>query len=327
MKVVFRLVPSQVIGSLRLRHPPFKNVSRAPPSIMSVVDKRLKAQEECMTFVVHTGEIGETVRELETEIRCILSPYTYNKLRVTRKNKIRDFTEAAGDLQAKMMILLRNFSEKMVLSINRFPRGPTVHFDVLRFTLMKDIRDGFRDEDGNIGKAALFNKTQAGNAFPILEGFTDSDEDETLVGLFQGLFPSLDLATADLSIMKRAVLFSKGPDGVISIRHYTIDRRDTSKSIALQNIEKGKIKDLGNYQSIEEYFEKTQKAVPKKKNICTIGLREIGPRIDMKLDYVELNLFDGMKLQEQIKEKKRKFYEKQEEMKRMKPGLKIKSSK
>lgn len=293
----------------------------------SIVDKRLKAQEECMTFVVHTGEIGDTVKDLEMELRSVLSPYTFNKLKVSNKNKIRDFTEAANDLQAKMMILLRTLSDKMVLSINRFPRGPTAHFKVLKFTLMKDVRDGFRDEDGNLGKAALFNKTQAGVAFPILEGFSESDEDETLVGLFQGLFPALDMKTADLSTMKRAVLFSKQPDGVISIRHYSIEKRDTSKSVALQNIEKGKIGDLGNYQSIEEYVEKTQKAAPKKKNLTTIGLKEIGPRVDMKLDFVELNLFDGMKLQEQIKEKKRKFYEKQKEIKDAKPGPKIKPAK
>jgi ribosome biogenesis protein SSF1/2 len=276
-----------------------------------------------MTFVVHTGEIGDTVKDLELEIRSILSPYTFNKLKVSNKNKIRDFCEAANDLQAKMMILLRNLSDKMVLSINRFPRGPTAHFNVLRYTLMKDIRDGFRDEDGNLGKAALFNKTQAGTSFPILDGFSDSDEDETLVGLFQGLFPTLDLKTADLSSMKRAVLFSKAADGVISIRHYSIEKRDTNKSVALQNIEKGKVGDLGKYQSIEEYVEKTQKAAPKKRNLCTIGLKEIGPRIDMKLDFVELNLFDGMKLQEQIKEKKRKFYEKQKELKEMKQTTKI----
>ena len=270
--------------------------------------KQTKAPEDCMTFVVHTGEIGSTVQDLELDIRTILAPYTFDKLRVTPKNKIRDFTEAAGDLQAKMMILLRSQTDKLLLSINRFPRGPTLHFNVKRFTLIKDVRQGS-------DKAAIFHKTHPGTSFPILEGFGDSNEDQTMVGIFQGLFPTLDLNTSDLSNMKRAVLFSKGPDGLISIRHYAIEKRDPNKSVALSKIDSGKLADLGQYNSIEEYVEKTQKSAPKKKNLMTISLKEIGPRIDMKLDLVELNLFGGIKLQETIDKRKKKFAEKQKELK------------
>ena len=271
--------------------------------------KQTKAPEDCMTLVVHTGEIGSTVQDLELDIRTILAPYTFDKLRVTPKNKIRDFIEAAGDLQARMMILLRSQTDKLVLSINRFPRGPTVHFNVKRFTLIKDVRSGS-------DKAAVFHKTHPGTSFPILEGFSDSNEDQTMVGIFQGMFPSLDLQTSDLSNMKRAVLFSKGPDGIISVRHYSIEKRDPNKSAALAKIDSGKAGDLGQYNSIEEYIEKTQKEAPKKKkNLMTISLKEIGPRIDMKLELVELGLFDGIKLQETIDKRKKKLAEKQKGMK------------
>lgn len=263
--------------------------------IVSKEHKIIRPPPECMTFVVHTGKVGRFVKDLETDLRIMLAPYTFDKLRVNKKNKIRDFVEAAGDLQATMMIHLSSQKEKLVFSFNRFPHGPTLHFNIKKFATMADVRNGNKE-------SATINKTHPGEAFPILEGFGESNEDQTVVSMFQGLFPSFDPNTADLGLMKRAVLISKGADGEISIRHYLVEKTDPKESAINEAVDKAMNVDLSKYNSMAEYLEELEKTQPKRdKKISTIKLKELGPRVEIVLDYVEMNLYGGMKMQEQIK--------------------------
>lgn len=268
--------------------------------IISKEHKIIRPPPECMTFVVHTGKVGRFVKDLETDMRIMLAPYTYDKLRVNKKNQIRDFVEAAGDLEATMMFLLRCQQDKLVLSLNRFPHGPTLHFNIKKFATMADVRAGNKD-------SATINRTHPGEAFPILEGFGDSNEDQTMVSMFQGLFPSFDPLTADLGLMKRAVYISKSADGNISIRHYLVEKTNPREVAMNEAIDKAMSTNLKNYNSMTEYLDEIHKDQPKKdKKISTIKLKELGPRIDIVLDYTELNLFGGMKMQEQIKKRQMK---------------------
>jgi len=242
-------------------------------------------------MVVHTGEIGRAMKDLESDIRLMLCPYTYMKLRVHSKNKLKDFTDNAGLVDATMMILLRSNLDQSTFSICRFPRGPTLHFNIVRYALITDVHK-------NVERTASVNKTNPWIPFPVMTGFTDSKEDQAMVSMFQGLFPSIDMEKANLSGMKRVVEFSKEEDGLISIRHYMIERRDPHLSAALRNIDEGKVTDLSKFETVEDYVQSAEKNKPKK-NICAIKLKEIGPRIDMMFKNLELGIFNGAVLTEE----------------------------
>lgn len=98
------------------------------PRVKSNPDKQEKPQNEAMTMVISLGEVGSGVRELVSDLKKVLHPYTFSKLRARSKNKLRDFVDAATPLGAKMLILLRNQLENTTLSLARFPRGPTTLF-------------------------------------------------------------------------------------------------------------------------------------------------------------------------------------------------------
>jgi hypothetical protein len=57
-------------------------------------------------------------------------------------------------------------------------------------------------------------------------------------------------------------------------------------------------KDLGSYQSADDYLKQTGIKIAPKKNHKLIGLREIGPRVDFQLERIEVGLFNGTVLED-----------------------------
>ena len=128
--------------------------------------------------------------------------------------------------------------------------------------------------------------------------------------MLQGLFPSIKLGQCNLKLMKRVVLASKDSEtGVIAIRHYKINQRDLQISDPLRMIDKGQIPNLGQYESIEDYFMENLKAQSNnKKQQRAINLQEIGPRIDLSFKQVQTNVFGGNILNNTNDEPKQKTY-------------------
>jgi ribosome biogenesis protein SSF1/2 len=156
-----------------------------------------------------------------------------------------------------------------------------------------------------IADSALVNKVTRTEPFLVLEGFTKSDEDETIVSMFQGLFPELNLGQCDLTLMKRVIIVSKSEDDVISLRHYRIQKRDLQLTPALKAIVDGRIPDLSEYESIDDYvLEGLQTRRKDTKPKCAVHLQEIGPRLDFTFTQVETGVFGGMKLS-QVQERER----------------------
>lgn len=262
-----------------------------------------KEETEAMTIVIHLGEVGSSIRDLEKDIRKMLSPYTYLKMKVHAKNKLRDFTEASSSIGAKMLILLKCKLDVTTLAITRFPRGPTVYFNVLKYATINDIHQAYPE-------SPCFNKKERSESFLVCNGFGSSNEDEVVVSMLQGLFPSIKLGQCNLKLMKRVVLASKDSEtGVIAIRHYKINQRDLQISDPLRMIDKGQIPNLGQYESIEDYFMENLKAQSNnKKQQRAINLQEIGPRIDLSFKQVQTNVFGGNILNNTNDEPKQKTY-------------------
>jgi ribosome biogenesis protein SSF1/2 len=253
-------------------------------------EHRSPATDEAMTMIIHLGEVGSSVKELCADLRATFSPFTFSKLKVYSKNKLHHFTDVATPLGAKMLLLLRSKLDHTTLALTRFPRGPTIYFNVIRFASIHDVHDA-------VEESATLNKTIRSEPFLVLEGFSASDEDQVTVSMLQGLFPAIRLGECDLGAMKRVVIASKAEDGVVSLRHYRIKKRDIQVSAAIRAIAEGHIPDLSDYESIDDFvLEGLAKRQAKAQ--CAIHLQEIGPRVDMVFDHVETGVFGGMKLKE-----------------------------
>lgn len=258
------------------------------PKIKNDPTKIERELEDVMTMVIHTGEVGTALKELESDMKKVLNPYSFMKLRVHRKNKLRDFTEVATPLGAKMMMLFRCQLDKTSLSLCRFPRGPTVYFDVLRYATIHDVHSAFPETTAN------YNKQARHVPFLVLSGFSSSDSDQVIVSMFQGLFPAVRPGQENVSLMKRVVLVSKNEDNSISLRHYKVSSKNLNDGIT--GLLRGKIPDLSEYNEIDDYIMENVKASKKGKQKCAIRLVEIGPRIDMTFNHLETAVFGGMKL-------------------------------
>ncbi|OHS97382.1 hypothetical protein TRFO_36386 [Tritrichomonas foetus] len=176
-----------------------------------------------------------------------------------------------------------------------------MHFDVSRFCTMADIHKS--DPEGT----ATFNKKEKADPFLVLSGFTNSDEDQAMTAMFQGLFPSILVGALNLNVMKRVVSITK-ENNVIQIRHYKVTKKDLNVNEGLDMILKGHIPDLSDYQSVDEFVLEKMKQAPKDKKQCAIRLHEIGPRIDMELKQTETGVFGGMKVMDEEPVKKEKQY-------------------
>ena len=271
------------------------------PRIKSNAGKQERPPDEAMTMVISLGEVGSGVRELVSDMKKVLSPYSFAKLKALRKNKLKDFVSASGLVGAKMLLLFRSHLDKTTAALARFPHGPTMHFEVSRFCTMSDVHKS--DNDGT----ATFNKKEKADPFLVLSGFGENDEDQALAAMFQGMFPSILVGALNLNTMKRVVSISK-ENGVIKIRHYKVTKKDLQVNEGLDMILKGHIPDLSDYQSVDDFvFEKMKQSAGEKRQTA-VRLHEIGPRIDMVLKQTETEVFGGMKIIDEESVKKEKKY-------------------
>lgn len=271
------------------------------PKVKSNPDKQERPQNEAMTMVISLGEVGSGVRELVSDLKKVLHPFTFSKLKARRKNKLRDFVGHATDLDAKMLILLRNQLDNITLSLARFPRGPTMHFDIKRFCTMSDVHKY------DLNNTASFNKREKADPFLVLSGFTDSDGDQAMTAMFQGLFPSIFIGGLNLNYMKRVISINK-EGSTIQIRHYKVTKKDLQVNENIEMILKDQNIDLSKYETIDDFvLEKIQPTKTDKKQ-CAIRLHEIGPRIDMELKQTDVGVFGGMKVLEDEPKKEKQYH-------------------
>ena len=92
------------------------------------------------SFVIHRGRVPRSMRMLEKDLRQLMMPYTAKALRESDRNVMKDFVAIAGPLNVShMMCLSHSDSGTSTLRICRFPRGPTLYFNVTSYSLCRDI--------------------------------------------------------------------------------------------------------------------------------------------------------------------------------------------
>ncbi|TRY74758.1 hypothetical protein TCAL_00734 [Tigriopus californicus] len=262
------------------------------------------------SFVIHRGKVGKYVQELAKDFRRVMEPFTATNVKARPKNVIKDFVHVAGLLKVSHLCLFTKTELGPYMKIARFPRGPTLTFRILDYTLARDVRSSLK-------RQITYDKQFQNHALLIMNAFTGAGRDiELMSSMFQNMFPSINVTQVKLNAIRRCVLLHYDPEKkTIEFRHYTIKVVPVGMSKGVKKIVQGKVPNLSRFEDVSEYLDKAgnlsesefeddetnrvtlPQAVSSRGNLASqqssVRLVELGPRITMELYKIEEGLLDG----------------------------------
>ncbi|OUC44529.1 brix domain protein [Trichinella nativa] len=289
------------------------------------------------SFIFHRGRVGSYVRRLIGDLRKTFSPFSAAKLKVgncfgcaysascgclllqvRKSNSLKDFVSIAGPLSVSHMLIFTRSESFLNMRLIRLPRGPTLMFRVLEYTLAKDVVSALRK--------SVHSKWQP-NFSPLLifNGFENDNNAVKLTHtMFQTMLPSLnvDLVRSGLIIY---LLHKLGESS--SFANFVVDQVEQHSTIAIKVVPSGvskqakvflknRVPDLGRHQDISDFFIKPQYLseseqegevegnvvelpqqinAPGCKNATEVAVRliEMGPRLRLQLIKIEEGISNG----------------------------------
>jgi ribosome biogenesis protein SSF1/2 len=223
------------------------------------------------SFVIHRGRVPRSMRMLEKDLRQLMMPYTAKALRESDRNVMKDFVAIAGPLNVShMMCLSHSDSGTSTLRICRFPRGPTLYFNVTAYSLCRDIISRQR-HPFSPGKAELLHSplvvlnsmqnadkhvqaTPPPTSLPLPSMFSQCPL-QLVAKMFQNMFPAIDVATMDLKQCRRVLLLNYDADSALyELRHYAVTVSHSGLSPAVRKLVKRKIPNLSKFEDIGDFM-------------------------------------------------------------------------
>lgn len=108
-----------------------------------------------MVIRIGAGEVGPSVSQLVKDVRAMMEPDTASRLKERKANRLRDYLTMAGPLGVShLMLFSRSDSGNTNMRLAITPRGPTLHFQVEKYSLCKDVRNALKHPKGG-GKEYL----------------------------------------------------------------------------------------------------------------------------------------------------------------------------
>lgn len=189
-------------------------------------------------MVIHLGTALEnhTLTQLVRDTRNMMQPHTAIRLRERKSNKLKDFVVMAGPLGITYLMIFSQ-NEKTGSTHLRFasmPRGPTISFKILEYSLCKDVLN-IQKTPKSIS-ASSFEFTNP--PLLVINGFTNpkdaTPEEKLVVTMFQNMFPPISPLNTKVGTIRRVLLLNKDKEtGIIELRHYVIDTKlvDVSRNV------------------------------------------------------------------------------------------------
>ncbi|AJV09939.1 Ssf2p [Saccharomyces cerevisiae YJM1439] len=202
------------------------------------------------SMVIRVGQTSlanHSLNQLVKDFRQIMQPHTAVKLKERKSNKLKDFVVMCGPLCVTHLFMFTQ-SEKtgnVSLKIARTPQGPTVTFQVLDYSLGRDIKKFLKRPKSLNNDDVLNPPLLVLNGFSTSKRSGEDDQDvnveKVIVSMFQNIFPPLNPARTSLNSIKRVFMINKDREtGEISMRHYFIDIREVEISRNLKRLYKAK---------------------------------------------------------------------------------------
>ncbi|KAL8676793.1 MAG: hypothetical protein Q9186_006721 [Xanthomendoza sp. 1 TL-2023] len=211
-----------------------------------------------MVIRMGAGDVGPSSIEGELGHPKQAIPVKADTKQERKSNRLRDYTTMAGPLGISHLLLFsRSSTGNTNLRLALFPRGPTLHFRVEKYSLCKDVRKALRHPKGG-GKEYL------SPPLLVMNNFISAEEDsaikpavprhlETLTTtIFQSLFPPISPQSTPLSSVRRVLLLDRQSPGssalaeavdgadaspyVLNLRHYAIVTKPTGLSRGVRRI-------------------------------------------------------------------------------------------
>ncbi|KAG1452640.1 hypothetical protein G6F56_007763 [Rhizopus delemar] len=269
------------------------------------------------SFVMRSGIVGNSVTALVKDVRRIFEPHTASHLKERRSNRLKDFVMVAGQLGVSHFVIFSRTEKNINLRIARVPRGPTLTFRVVDYSLAKDclaLQKNPKTSDVEYRTSPLI----------VLNNFQqEGKEFKVMTAMLQNMFPSIDVQTMQLSQAKRILLFNYNDDTQkIDVRHYTIGVKATGVSKSIKRVVNADLPDLGNFEDISDFVlreaivsesdvedgpESTVTVSTQRRNEQrAVRLHEIGPRMTLELTKVENGVCGGEVLYHRYEKRKKK---------------------
>ena len=214
--------------------------------------------------VFKRGKIVAEVNELLQDIREIMRPYTAINLQDIRiKKKSASLAEYSRQLAGPLGIthllaLNQSKSSRVNLRIARTPAGPTLMFNVQRFSLSKQVKAIQRRPFTCGPKAMMHPPIVVTNNF----GDNTAPPHVKLMRItFQKMFPAVNVADVKLRDVRRVVLFNltknEEQDDVVEVRHYAIRATPVGVDRKVRRVVRvngNKLPDLSKLNDIADYI-------------------------------------------------------------------------
>jgi len=281
------------------------------------VDEPEAVKKAPHTFVIKRGRVGKNVGELMRDFRHMMEPFTASSLKVRRQNVIRDFVSVASHLNVTHLVNFTKTEKAAYMRLCRMPKGPTLTYKILEYTLARDVRHSQR-------KQLVYQHLFQLSPLIVMNAFSGSDDQlevKLMASMWRNIFPSIDINRANLNAIRRVVLLNYNPDTkLIDLRHYAIKLRPVGLSKTVRRLlNNRKVPDLGRLSQIEEALDKDaamtesegegadevdedrQVTLPQQVSSrgnmvdekSAIRLVELGPRMTLELVKVEEGLMTG----------------------------------
>lgn len=189
-------------------------------------------------MVIHLGTALEnnTITQLVRDTRNMMQPHTAIRLRERKSNKLKDFVVMAGPLGITYLMIFSQ-NEKTGSTHLRFssmPRGPTISFKILEYSLCKDVSRIQKTPKSISASSHEFTNPP----LLVINGFTNpkdsTPEEKLVVTMFQNMFPPISPLNTKVGTIRRVLLLNKDKEtGLIELRHYVIDTKlvDVSRNV------------------------------------------------------------------------------------------------
>lgn len=136
---------------------------------------------------------------------------------MTKGNVLKDYISIASYFHVTHLGVLSRTQISPYLKICKVPRGPTLSFRILKYTLARDVLSSLK-------KQVTFDAQFQHHPMLILNNFnSESNEHQLITTTFQNMFPPINVSKVRVAEIKRILLMNYlEEDDSIEIRHYTI---------------------------------------------------------------------------------------------------------
>ncbi|XP_063787553.1 suppressor of SWI4 1 homolog isoform X2 [Pseudophryne corroboree] len=240
-----------------------------------------------------------------------MEPYTASSLKIRKKNALKDFVAVAGPLGVTHFLIFTKTQTNINFKFVRLPRGPTLHFRVAQYSLVKDVVSSLK-------KHRMHEQQFTHPPLLVLNNFgTQGMHVKVMATMFQNMFPSINVHKVNLNTIRRCILINYNDDSqLLEFRHFSLKVVPVGMSKGTKKLLQEKFPNMSRWDDISELLVKGANLseseaeqdgehniteLPQayagrgnmKSQQSAVRLTEIGPRMTLQLVKIEEGLNDG----------------------------------